>query len=52
MDGVGPSPRVRHKRRNPDQDERAVIWLEFAAAAAIFAIMALVLYTVFTFKPA
>jgi hypothetical protein len=40
------------KRRKPDVEERKVIFLEFIAATAIFSIVALVLYMVFTYKPA
>jgi hypothetical protein len=40
------------KRRNPDIEERRVIFLEFVAASAIFSIVALVLYMVFTYQPA
>ena len=39
------------KRYKPDQEERKVILLEFLAASAIFSIVALVLYMVFTYKP-
>lgn len=40
------------KRQKPDFDERKVIFLEFVAAAAILSIVALVLYMIFTYKPA
>jgi len=40
------------KRRNPDVEERRVILLEFVAASAIFSIVALVLYMIFTYQPA
>ena len=39
------------KRYKPDPEERKVIFLEFVAASAIFSIVALVLYMVFTYKP-
>ncbi len=34
-----------------DPEERKIIFLEFVAASAIFSIVALVLYMVFTYKP-
>ncbi len=40
------------KRHKPDLEERKVILLEFVAATAIFSIVALVLYMVFTYRPA
>lgn len=40
------------KRQKPDFDERKIIFLEFVAAAAILSIVALVLYMIFTYKPA
>jgi hypothetical protein len=40
------------KRHNPDIEEKRVIFLEFVAASAIFSIVAVVLYMVFTYKPA
>jgi hypothetical protein len=40
------------KRHKLDEEEKKVIWLEFVAAASIFSIIALVLYMVFTYKPA
>ncbi len=43
---------VAHKLQHPDPEERKVIFLEFLAAAAIFSIVAVVLYMVFTYKPA
>lgn len=39
------------KRYKPDPEEKKVIFLEFVAASAIFSIVALVLYMVFTYKP-
>lgn len=39
-------------RQKPEPDERRVILLEFVAASAIFFIVALVLFMVFTYKPA
>jgi hypothetical protein len=39
------------KRYRADPEERKVVFLEFVAASAIFSIMALVLYMVFTYKP-
>jgi len=35
-----------------DLEERRVVLLEFVAATAIFSIIALVLYMVFTYRPA
>ena len=40
------------KRRQPEPDERRVIFLEFVAASAIFFIVALGLFMVFTYRPA
>ena len=40
------------KRDKPDAEERKIIFLEFIAASAILSIVALVLYMVFTYKPA
>jgi len=39
-------------RRQLDSDERKVIYLEFVAASSILFIMAVVLYMVFTYRPA
>jgi hypothetical protein len=39
------------KQHSPDPEERKVILLEFLAAAAIFSIVALILYMVFTYRP-
>jgi hypothetical protein len=39
------------KRSRPDLEERRVVGLEFLAAAAIFCIIALVLYMVFSYRP-
>jgi hypothetical protein len=39
------------KRQGPDSEQRRVILLEFVAASAIFSIVALVLYMVFTYRP-
>ena len=39
-------------RHRPEPDEKRVIVLEFVAASAIFFIVALVLFMVFTYKPA
>ncbi len=39
------------KRHGSDSEQRQVIFLEFVAAAAIFSIVALVLYMVFTYRP-
>ena len=39
------------KRHVPDPEQRRVILLEFVAASAIFSIVALVLYMVFTYRP-
>ena len=39
------------KRAGTDLDDRKVVWLEFIAASAIFAIIALVLYMVFSYRP-
>jgi hypothetical protein len=43
----GPSKPAR-----PELEERRVIVLEFVAASAIFSIVALVLYMVFSYRPA
>ncbi len=40
------------KRDQSDPNERKVIFLEFVAASSIFLIVALVLYMVFTYRPA
>lgn len=40
------------QRRSDQEDERKVIYLELVAASSIFFIVALVLYMVFTYKPA
>ena len=40
------------KSDKPDLEERKVAYLEFVAAFAILSIIALVLYMVFTYKPA
>jgi hypothetical protein len=40
------------KPAKPDPQERRVIVLEFVAATAIFSIVALVLYMVFSYRPA
>jgi len=40
------------KRHASDPEERKVILLEFVAASAIFSIVAVVLYMVFTYRPA
>jgi type II secretory pathway component PulJ len=40
------------KRDEPGFGDRMVVWLELLAASAIFAIVALVLYMVFTYHPA
>jgi hypothetical protein len=45
-----PMPGV-HKLQYPDREERKIIFLEFLAASAIFSIVAVVLYMVFTYKP-
>ena len=39
------------KRQGPDSEQRRVVLLEFVAASAIFSIVALVLYMVFTYRP-
>ena len=41
---------IRHS--NGNGDEKKVIYLELVAASSIFFIVALVLYMVFTYKPA
>lgn len=40
------------KPSKPDLEERRVIVLEFVAATAILSIIALVLYMVFSYRPA
>lgn len=35
----------------PDTEERKILLLEFVAASAIFTIVAIVLYMVFSYKP-
>jgi len=40
------------QQRNGNGDEKKVIYLELVAASSIFFIVALVLYMVFTYKPA
>jgi hypothetical protein len=40
------------RRDKPDLDEKKVVYLEFVAAFAILSIVALVLYMVFSYKPA
>ncbi|MBI4874109.1 MAG: hypothetical protein HY822_05700 [Acidobacteria bacterium] len=40
------------RQHKPEPDEKRVILLEFVAASAIFFIVALVLFMVFTYKPA
>jgi len=51
--GKGVCPMMELSKRNkPDLDDRRVIFLEFVAATTIFAIIALVLYMVFTYRPA
>ena len=40
------------ERQKHEPDERRVIFLEFVAASAIFFIVALVLFMVFTYRPA
>ena len=40
------------KRDHSDPDERKIILLEFVAASSIFLIVGLVLYMVFTYRPA
>ena len=39
------------RKHGSDLDDQKVVWLEFIAAAAIFAIVALVLYMVFSYRP-
>ncbi len=41
-----------HKPDPSDPDEKKVIFLEFLAASSILLIVALVLYMVFTYRPA
>jgi hypothetical protein len=40
------------RRHQPEPDEKRVILLEFVAASAIFFIVAVVLFMVFTYRPA
>ncbi len=40
------------RRNKPDLEEKKVILLEFVAASTIFVIIAVVLYMVFTYRPA
>jgi len=40
------------KRNKPDLEEKKVILLELVAASTIFVIIALVLYMVFSYRPA
>ncbi len=40
------------RRDKPDLDDKKVVYLEFVAAFAILSIVALVLYMVFSYKPA
>ena len=40
------------KQGKPDLEEKRVVVLEFVAASAILSIIALVLYMVFSYKPA
>jgi hypothetical protein len=40
------------KQHHADPEEKRVVFLEFLAAFAILSIIALVLYMVFTYKPA
>jgi hypothetical protein len=40
------------RRHKPEFDDRRVIFLEFIAASSIFVIIALVLFMVFTYRPA
>ncbi len=40
------------KRNKPDLDDKRVMILEFVAATAILSIIALVLYMVFSYRPA
>lgn len=40
------------KRSKPDLEEKKVILLELVAASTIFVIIALVLYMVFSYRPA
>lgn len=40
------------RQLKPDLDERRVVFLEFVAAFSILSIIALVLYMVFSYKPA
>jgi len=43
--------RPASRRHTPDPEERRIIWLEFVAASAIFSIVAVVLYMVFSYRP-
>jgi hypothetical protein len=40
------------RQDKPDFEEKKVVYLEFVAAFAILSIIALVLYMVFTYRPA
>ena len=40
------------KQSKPDLEDKRVVILEFLAASAIFCIIALVLYMVFSYRPA
>ena len=40
------------KPAKPESEDRRVIVLEFVAASAVFSIIALVLYMVFSYRPA
>lgn len=44
-------PESFDRRERDDPDEKRVILLEFIAASAIFFIVALVLFMVFTYRP-
>lgn len=39
------------RRRGPEKDERRAIVLEFVAASAIFGLVLVVLYMIFTYRP-
>jgi hypothetical protein len=43
---------IAAKQGKPDLEEKRVVSLEFVAAFAILSIIALVLYMVFSYKPA
>ncbi len=45
-------PEISNRQKPDDPDEKRVIVLEFIAASAIFFIVALVLFMVFTYRPA